>query len=81
MSDLPAIFLIFQLESPKRLSKVAKYTFVNECSGNSWQEVEQFVIGSWQVYPLTRKIEQILILKYLTPMGEYQEVSSVRMTD
>ncbi|KAG1680062.1 DDB1- and CUL4-associated factor 1 [Nymphon striatum] len=47
---------------------------INECSGSSWQEFEQYVIGPLQMYPLTLKMEQRLILQYLTPMGEYQEV-------
>ncbi|KAG1680064.1 DDB1- and CUL4-associated factor 1 [Nymphon striatum] len=49
---------------------------INECSGSSWQEFEQYVIGPLQMYPLTLKMEQRLILQYLTPMGEYQELLS-----
>lgn len=48
---------------------------VNECSNSSWAEMESFVIGSFQMYPPTLITKQILILRYLTPVGEYMEVN------
>ena len=33
------------------------------------------MIGSYCMYPLERNMEERLIIQYLTPMGEYQEVS------
>lgn len=48
---------------------------VSECSNSSWAEMESYVIASSSIYPLTLAAKQCLILRYLTPMGEYQEVS------
>jgi HIV-1 Vpr-binding protein len=47
----------------------------NEGSNSCWAEMEPFVIGTYQMYPLTVEMQQRLILHYLQPMGEYQEVS------
>lgn len=47
-----------------------------ELSNSSWSEMSPWVIGTnYTLYPLTPAIEQRLILQYLTPLGEYQEVS------
>lgn len=48
---------------------------VSECSNSSWAEMESYVIASSSIYPLTLAAKQVLILRYLTPMGEYQEVN------
>lgn len=42
-------------------------------SNSSWAEMESYVIGNIQMYPPTLATRQMLILRYLTPMGEYQE--------
>ncbi|KAF7988328.1 hypothetical protein HCN44_000901 [Aphidius gifuensis] len=42
-------------------------------SNSSWAELETYVIGSVQIYPPTLATRQMLILRYLAPMGEYQE--------
>ncbi|XP_057334525.1 DDB1- and CUL4-associated factor 1 isoform X2 [Microplitis mediator] len=42
-------------------------------SNSSWAEMESYVIGNIQMYPPTLATQQMLILRYLTPMGEYQE--------
>lgn len=47
---------------------------VNDQSGSSWADMEPLVIGTSQMHPLTLEMQQRLILQYLTPMGEYQEV-------
>ncbi|XP_071052428.1 protein mahjong [Onthophagus taurus] len=47
-----------------------------ETSNSSWAELESFMIGSIQIFPPTLATRQILILRYLTPMGEYQEFLS-----
>lgn len=47
---------------------------VSDCSNSSWAEMETYVIGNVQMHPLTLATKQMFILKYLTPMGEYQEV-------
>ncbi|GIY76164.1 hypothetical protein CEXT_806971 [Caerostris extrusa] len=51
-----------------------KTSILNDGSNSSWVELEQFVIGSYQVYPLNIAVEQRFILEYLTPMGEYQDL-------
>lgn len=41
----------------------------------SWSEMSSMVIGSeYSLSPLSRAMEQRLILQYLTPLGDYQEV-------
>ncbi|KAJ8918494.1 hypothetical protein NQ315_008192 [Exocentrus adspersus] len=47
-----------------------------ETSNSSWAELESFMIGTVQIFPPTIATRQILILRYLTPMGEYQEFLS-----
>ncbi|CAH0556965.1 unnamed protein product [Brassicogethes aeneus] len=48
----------------------------SETSNSSWAELESFMIGTVQMFPPTIVTRQILILRYLTPMGEYQEFLS-----
>ncbi|KAJ3586455.1 hypothetical protein NHX12_012853 [Muraenolepis orangiensis] len=51
-----------------------------ELSNSSWSEMSPWVIGgNYHLYPLTPEIEQRLILQYLTPLGEYQELLAVFM--
>ncbi|XP_046327233.1 DDB1- and CUL4-associated factor 1-like isoform X2 [Haliotis rufescens] len=45
-----------------------------ECSNSSWAELEPYVIGSYSMSPLTAGMKQRMILQYLIPMGEYQEL-------
>lgn len=47
---------------------------LNECSSSSWVEMESNIIGTMKIYPLTPASKQVLSLRYLTPLGEYQEV-------
>lgn len=49
---------------------------ISEASNSSWAELESYMIGTLQLYPPTLATKQILILRYLTPMGEYQEFLS-----
>lgn len=45
-------------------------------TGTSWSEMSSVVIGSeYSLSPLTPAMEQRLILQYLTPLGDIQEVS------
>ena len=46
-----------------------------ELSNSSWAEMSQYIIGSQCMYPLNPIMQQRFILQYLTPLGEYQEVS------
>lgn len=49
-----------------------------ELSNSSWSEMSPWVIGTkYRLEPLTPAMEQRLILQYLTPLGEYQEVGYV----
>ncbi|XP_074735696.1 DDB1- and CUL4-associated factor 1 isoform X4 [Strix uralensis] len=51
-----------------------------ELSNSSWSEMSPWVIGTnYTLYPLTPAIEQRLILQYLTPLGEYQELLPIFM--
>lgn len=51
----------------------------SELSNSSWSEMSPWVIGNnYHLDPLTPEIEQRLILQYLTPLGEYQEVGLVK---
>jgi len=49
-----------------------------EGSNSCWAEIEPFVIGTYPMFPLTVEMQQRLILHYLQPMGEYQEVTAVK---
>ncbi|XP_038127293.1 DDB1- and CUL4-associated factor 1-like [Cyprinodon tularosa] len=52
----------------------------SELSNSSWSEMSPWVIGNnYHLDPLTPEIEQRLILQYLTPLGEYQELLAVFM--
>uniref|UniRef100_A0A672R9B5 DDB1- and CUL4-associated factor 1 n=1 Tax=Sinocyclocheilus grahami TaxID=75366 RepID=A0A672R9B5_SINGR len=52
----------------------------SEMSNSSWTEMSPWVIGNnYHLCPLTPGIEQRLILQYLTPLGEYQELLAVFM--
>ncbi|XP_053325446.1 DDB1- and CUL4-associated factor 1 [Spea bombifrons] len=52
----------------------------SELSNSSWSEMSLWVIGTnYSLYPLTPAIEQRLILQYLTPLGEYQELLPIFM--
>lgn len=46
----------------------------SDFSNSSWAEMETLIIGNVQIFPPTLATKQMFILKYLTPMGEYQEV-------
>uniref|UniRef100_A0AAR2IWV3 DDB1- and CUL4-associated factor 1 n=1 Tax=Pygocentrus nattereri TaxID=42514 RepID=A0AAR2IWV3_PYGNA len=64
--------LNFSLSEPERS--------FSELSNSSWSEMSPWVIGNnYHLYPLTPGIEQRLILQYLTPLGEYQELLAVFM--
>ncbi|XP_055016136.1 DDB1- and CUL4-associated factor 1-like isoform X2 [Boleophthalmus pectinirostris] len=49
-------------------------------NGASWSEMSSMVIGSeYSLSPLTPAMEQRLILQYLTPLGDYQELLAIFM--
>ncbi|KAK7070849.1 hypothetical protein SK128_017179 [Halocaridina rubra] len=45
----------------------------SDCSNSSWAEMSSYIVGTYEMYPITRDTKQIFILKYLRPIGEYQE--------
>lgn len=49
---------------------------ISETSNSSWAELENYLKGSIQMYPPNLATKQIVILRYLQPMGEYQEFLS-----
>ncbi|CAK9822406.1 DDB1- and CUL4-associated factor 1 [Anthophora retusa] len=54
-------------------SSTTPSTLLEGNSNSSWAEMESYVIGNVQIHPPTLATRQMLILRYLTPMGEYQE--------
>ncbi|KOC70220.1 Protein VPRBP [Habropoda laboriosa] len=54
-------------------SSTTPSTLLEGNSNSSWAEIESYVIGNVQIHPPTLATRQMLILRYLTPMGEYQE--------
>lgn len=63
-------------QSPIRSPNGKMGHLFSETSNSSWAELESFMIGSIQIFPPTLATRQILILRYLTAMGEYQEFLS-----
>lgn len=47
---------------------------VGDCSNSSWADIEPYVIGHYKMHPLSDDMQQRLIVQYLAPIGEYQEV-------
>ncbi|ELU17976.1 hypothetical protein CAPTEDRAFT_202659, partial [Capitella teleta] len=71
-------------DQPQKVSKLRnksdeqelKVNQFGECSNSSWADQQQYVIGKYQMWPMSEEMQQRLILQYLTPMGEYQEMLS-----
>ena len=59
--------------------EVASKSFVSDsvlnsdCSNSSWAEMASYIVGCYQMHPITRDTKVLFILKYLRPVGEYQE--------
>ncbi|XP_049883163.1 protein mahjong isoform X2 [Pectinophora gossypiella] len=65
------------MSPPPRPPPATPVPATHETSSNSsWAEMETYVIGNIQIHPPTDATKQMLILRYLTPMGEYQEFLS-----
>lgn len=64
------------IPSPTSSPSPRKTQIFSETSNSSWAELETFMIGNVQIFPPTNATRQILILRYLTPIGEYQEFLS-----
>nr|KAG5696452.1 hypothetical protein BaRGS_020989 [Batillaria attramentaria] len=66
-----------QAKKDLHTSAVSTNVFDPDCSNSSWAEMEPYVIGSYSLQPpLTVTMKQRLILQYLAPMGDYQELLS-----
>lgn len=63
--------------TPKR-RKLSNSILLEDCSStsSSWAEMQPNIIGQWQVYPVNLVTRQIFTLRYVTPLGEYQEMLS-----
>lgn len=63
--------------TPKR-RKLSTSILLEDCSStsSSWAEMQPNIIGSWQVYPVNLVTRQIFTLRYLSPVGEYQDMLS-----
>lgn len=68
--------LNFTSSSRKTEEEVERnYSSEQPTNSSSWSEVSSMVIGSdYRLSPLSSAMEQRLILQYLTPLGDYQEV-------
>lgn len=58
------------------MSPPARQAHHETSSNSSWAEMGTHIIGNIQIHPPTDATKQMLILRYLTPMGEYQEFLS-----
>ncbi|XP_062610768.1 DDB1- and CUL4-associated factor 1-like [Saccostrea cucullata] len=47
---------------------------ITEYSNSSWAEMKCYVIGTYSLQPLSTAMKQRVILQYLRPMAEYQEL-------
>ncbi|XP_037788509.1 LOW QUALITY PROTEIN: DDB1- and CUL4-associated factor 1-like [Penaeus monodon] len=70
-SNTSATFNIFG--SPKASRENFDPVLNSDCSNSSWAEMSSYIVGTYQMFPMTRDTQQIFILKYLRPIGEYQE--------
>ena len=55
-------------------SSVVKTSAEAGDNSNSWADVGQFYIGTYSLEPLTITMKQRILLQFLTPLAEYQEV-------
>lgn len=61
--------------SSRRAEEERKDAGEQPANSTSWSEMSSMVIGSeYRLAPLSPAMEQRLILQYLTPLGDYQEV-------
>ncbi|XP_042233181.1 DDB1- and CUL4-associated factor 1-like isoform X2 [Homarus americanus] len=70
-SNTSATFNIFG--SPKQARESCDPLLNSDCSNSSWAELSSYIVGTYQMFPMTRDTQQIFVLKYLRPIGEYQE--------
>lgn len=65
-------------KNPLKRRKLSSTLPLDDCSStsSSWAEMEPNIIGRWQVFPVNLVMRQIFTLRYVTPLGEYQEMLS-----
>ncbi|ODN04546.1 Protein mahjong [Orchesella cincta] len=65
-------------KSVSKRRKMSTSLLIDDCSStsSSWAEMEPNIIGQWQVFPVNLVTRQIFTLRYVTPLGEYQEMLS-----
>lgn len=59
--------------SPKANRDLFDPSLNSDCSNSSWAEMSGYIMGTYQMYPINKDAQQMFILKYLRPVGEYQE--------
>lgn len=47
---------------------------IEEESNSQWAVMQKRRLGEYRIFPLTAVMEQRLIIQYLTPVAEYQDV-------
>ncbi|XP_043216878.1 DDB1- and CUL4-associated factor 1-like isoform X3 [Amphibalanus amphitrite] len=61
------------MSPPRGATCAGSHQLTAENSNSSWAELRPQLIGTFQMHPVTSSTRQILLLRYLTPLGEYQE--------
>ncbi|CAL4121266.1 unnamed protein product, partial [Meganyctiphanes norvegica] len=59
--------------SPKANRELFDPSLNSDCSNSSWAELSGYIMGKYQMFPINKDTQQMFILKYLRPVGEYQE--------
>ncbi|XP_077995487.1 DDB1- and CUL4-associated factor 1-like [Glandiceps talaboti] len=60
--------------TPTQMLALENLGYDGEWSNTSWEIVSPYLIGTHCMYPMTLVMQQRLIIQYLTPLGEYQEL-------
>ncbi|KAB7500608.1 Protein VPRBP [Armadillidium nasatum] len=67
------------LGSPKNMSdsipcdSVSPGILNSDCSNSSWAEMSSYIVGTFKMHPIDKETKEMFMLKYLRPVGEYQE--------
>ncbi|KHJ95098.1 LisH protein [Oesophagostomum dentatum] len=68
-------------KTPVEMTKVPSLASLHnwENSNSTWNVMQPYVIGTHKIYPLSVTMHQRLILQYLIPTGEYQDLLSLAL--
>ncbi|CAG9535230.1 unnamed protein product, partial [Cercopithifilaria johnstoni] len=55
-------------------STISLTSFIEGKSNSQWAVMQKRRLGEYRIFPLTTVMEQRLIIQYLTPIGEYQDL-------